>query len=228
MMLCPCRKVDVEAHPVFARGETDFRMCSVCGLVFRERFPSASELVEIYRKIYALERIVSGQTDQESGTFAAKSYADFLTRRLLRHGMRVLDFGAGTGALVEALRAHGFAADGIEFSMLAREYCRTHRSFTLLANLDEVPDACFDAVVMIEVIEHVADLPGTLAAIWRVLVPGGLLFVTTPNRNGLRARLEGGYWREVQKKFHLFLFDSNSLKYHLEAVGFQVVRRVLF
>ena len=40
----------------------------------------------------------------------------------------------------------------------------------------------FDVVTAIEVLEHVADLPGTFAEVARVLRPGGRFCVTTPNR----------------------------------------------
>jgi SAM-dependent methyltransferase len=43
-------------------------------------------------------------------------------------------------------------------------------------------DATFDMVTAIEVLEHVADLDGTLAEVHRVLRPGGRFCVTTPNR----------------------------------------------
>jgi ubiquinone/menaquinone biosynthesis C-methylase UbiE len=42
-------------------------------------------------------------------------------------------------------------------------------------------DASFDLAIAIEVIEHVADKPGLIAEIWRVLRPGGRVFLTTPN-----------------------------------------------
>jgi SAM-dependent methyltransferase len=43
-------------------------------------------------------------------------------------------------------------------------------------------DGLFDMVTAIEVLEHVADLDGTLSEVARVLVPGGRFCVTTPNR----------------------------------------------
>lgn len=227
-MLCPCLKMDSEMLPVFKQGETDFRFCTGCGLVTRERFPTPDELDDIYRQAYAEEKIGAGATNQESGDFAVYSYADFMLREIVRPGMRVLDYGAASGALVERLRRSGIEAEGMEFATDAREYCRSHRGFDLMASLEGVPPGRYQAASMIEVIEHLTDLRGALAQLRHVITPGGLLFVTTPNRKALRARLEGGNWREAKKKFHLFLFDQKSLKYHLEAAGFEVVRRVVF
>jgi SAM-dependent methyltransferase len=47
------------------------------------------------------------------------------------------------------------------------------------------PDAYFDAVVSVEVMEHVHDLHGYLRDIWRLLRPGGTFVWTTPSGNRL-------------------------------------------
>ena len=101
-------------------------------------------------------------------------------------------------------------------------------SVILHADMDAVPRGIYDLVSMIEVIEHLSDLWATLRSVHAALRPGGKLFVTTPNRKGWRARLEGGNWREARKKFHLLLFDEMSLRHHLQATGFDSIVRVRF
>ena len=225
---CPCSDHRGQLNPVFSEGETDFLICQNCGLVFRVRFPSNAELENIYREAYCSEYIQGGNTGQESGDFAIRSYFRFLTSSVVFPGMRVLDFGSGSGGLVEEFRRKGISADGVEYSSSARAHCAQTRGFDLLAGHDQFEPSAYDLVTMIEVIEHVTDLPGTLRALYHALKPGGLLFVTTPNRKGLRARVQRGYWREARKKFHLFLFDWRSLFFHLQAAGFEDIRRLVF
>jgi SAM-dependent methyltransferase len=203
-------------------------MCAECGLVFRAHFPSPQELETLYADAYALNSIAAGATNQESGDYATAVYSSYLRRRLLRPGMRVLDFGAASGALVADLRGAGAQVDGFEFAEAARRYAHDHRGVRLLGSVAEIPEASYDLVTLIEVIEHLTDLWGTLARIHKALKPGGLLFVTTPNRRSWRARVEGGYWREARKKFHLFLFERRSLRYHLRRSGFDVVTLIRF
>lgn len=224
---CPSLDHDQTPRPFFDQGESDFRICPQCGLVFRERFPTATELDEIYRQAYAEEKI-EGQNTQESPDYAIAAYGRFLAKQLLRPGMRVLDFGAATGALVEQLRRCGIVADGVEISPEARAYCGTQRGFVLKEGLEGIPAGNYHAVTMIEVIEHLTDLSGTLRALREILKPGGVLFITTPNRRSVRARLEGGHWREARKKFHLFLFDQASLSFHLRTAGFGNLQRIVF
>lgn len=227
-MNCPCGERLCTTKQYFFVGETDFRICPRCELVFREEFPTISELEKIYAQAYSAENIIGETTKQESGAHAAQSYARYLSTRIPNIGSPVLDFGAGTGALVEELRKYGISAEGLEFSSDARDYCKSERNIILLESLDKLEDGRFSTILMVEVIEHLADLHGTLRSLKRVLAPDGRLFVTTPNRYSLRARRDGGMWLDARKKFHLFLFDWRSLKLHLDLIGFRDVKRVIF
>jgi SAM-dependent methyltransferase len=227
-MNCPCGASGEQLVQYFPAGETDFRLCKVCGCVFREQFPGPEELDEIYRLAYEEENISGETTNQESGDYAVRSFADFLAGRIVKPGERILDYGAGSGVLVSELRNRGLACDGFEFAESAREYCLANRGYSLKSNLQAVPDGYYQAVTMIEVIEHLTDLTNTLKEIYRVLAPGGKLFITTPSRGGFRARIEKGNWREARKKFHLFLFDWRSISFHLKRAGFADVEHIVF
>src|SRR5579863_936847 len=90
------------------------------------------------------------------------------------------------------------AGDGLSSTMLAErgwrvvstEY-RTRKSGWVCADLrDDLPfkTARFDLVVMLEVIEHLADIPHAFAEIARVLKVGGSAILSTPNRLNLASR----------------------------------------
>jgi 2-polyprenyl-3-methyl-5-hydroxy-6-metoxy-1,4-benzoquinol methylase len=196
--------------------------------VYREKFPSAKELENIYAEAYSERNIEHADTDQESGEFASAAYCRYLLGRYIRPGMRVLDFGAGTGELVMLLRRASIDAAGLEYSDAARDFCERRRGFQLYCDPSAFPAESFDVVIMIEVIEHLTDLWGALADVRRLLKPGGVLFITTPNRQGVRARLEKGHWREARKKYHLFLFDFSSIAFHLRANGYEGVEMISF
>ncbi|HST48982.1 class I SAM-dependent methyltransferase [Jatrophihabitans sp.] len=104
-------------------------------------------------------------------------------------GPRLLEVGAGEGygASLLAERAPGVLGvlaldyDGSAVSHLARRYPALA---AVRANLAALPVAAgaFDTVVSLQVIEHVWDHPQFLAECARVLRPGGLLALSTPNR----------------------------------------------
>lgn len=227
-MNCPCGASADQLDQYFQTGETDFRLCKSCGCVFRKQFPGPEELDEIYRQAYEEENICGETTNQESGDYAVRSFADYLTRHVIKPDDRILDYGAGSGVLVAELRHRGFACDGFEFARSAREYCLANRGYSLKSELESIPDGYYQTITMIEVIEHLTDLTNTLKEIHRILAPHGKLFITTPSRNGFRARIEKGNWREARKKFHLFLFDWPSISYHLKRAGFADVEHIVF
>lgn len=98
---------------------------------------------------------------------------------------RVLDAGCGEGVLVEEY------ADRLNIIGVDANYSSarvTHGSLMALP----FPDASFDCALCLDVLEHLAyeDQPRALAEIFRVLAPGGELFVSVPNLAHLQSRIQ--------------------------------------
>jgi SAM-dependent methyltransferase len=96
-------------------------------------------------------------------------------------GGRILDLGCGTGGVLQHLGAHGDAL-GLDPAPEAARYCRRRGVPMLLGSGLELPfaDASFDAVLALDVIEHVPDDVAMLREARRVLRPDGVLIVTVP------------------------------------------------
>jgi SAM-dependent methyltransferase len=101
---------------------------------------------------------------------------------------RALDIGIGLGAIANRLREHAEEFIGIDISgeNLTRIRQQTQgESVDLLKMSSEhlgFSGSLFDIVLLIDVLEHVADDKRTLDEIFRVLRPGGFLIVTAPNK----------------------------------------------
>lgn len=110
-------------------------------------------------------------------------------------GRRVLDVGCAVGLLSEALARVGAVVTGIDVSPENIAVARRHAADGGLAieyragTLTETTGAdatgseeTFDVVCCLEVVEHVADLAGFVAALAARVRPGGLLFVSSISR----------------------------------------------
>jgi len=105
-------------------------------------------------------------------------------------GLKALDIGCGGGLLSEPLARMGAHVTGIDASdegiAAARDHAGTvgltidyrHRSAEALAASGET----FDIVLTMEILEHVADIDGFVAASTALVKPGGLMFAATLNR----------------------------------------------
>lgn len=112
------------------------------------------------------------------------------------NGKSVLDVGCAGGFMAEAIAEKGASVTGIDPAEDAIKAARAHAEQSGLSIRYDVgvgeqlpyPDDSFDAVVCVDVLEHVADLEKVICEIARVLKPGGMFLFDTINRNPI-ARL---------------------------------------
>ena len=116
---------------------------------------------------------------------------DYVARRAPLTGREVLDVGCGGGILCESLARAGARVTGIDLAPALLTTAELHaleaglaidyRKISAEALALEAP-ARFDVVTCMEMLEHVPDPTATLAALARLVKPGGAVFVSTLNR----------------------------------------------
>lgn len=118
--------------------------------------------------------------------------AGFIDAKVSVAGKRLLDIGCGGGILSEAMAQRGASVTGIDLGEAPLAVARLH---LLESRLDVSYENCsaesyaerhpgtFDIVTCLEMLEHVPDPAAIIDACFRLLKPGGHLFVSTINRN---------------------------------------------
>lgn len=216
--------------------------CENCGFGPLEPYPAVNSPTwycpqcELYQK-----GRVALASEYNNDYFAAHRYASPVRRRqklrtaIVRLGRiarlvesdspRSLDIGCSLGYSVEAARQFGWDAHGVDISRDAIRHCRIHGLRCRNVNGAHLPypDGHFDVVTAWHVIEHVHDVVQTLAEWSRVLRPGGILALETPDSDCLKLKLRGGSYSGFWALGHTYTFNRRNLAPLVEAAGLAVV-----
>lgn len=212
----------IAAKRAIGGGPLEIATCRECGASFQPTVPTQAALVEWYEYMGR-----AGHIANEPSALLGRRL-----RRLLdevepyRRSGKLLDVGCGRGTLALAARERGWEVSATEISATCVAKLRPLFGGQLHeGDLLDAPfaPASFDAILMIEVLEHLGEPGVYLDAVHGLLRPGGCLVLTTPNYQGASARLRGTRWRIVADE-HLTYYDPHSLARSLRAHGFAGVR----
>ncbi|HEV8539740.1 MAG TPA: class I SAM-dependent methyltransferase [Nitrospiraceae bacterium] len=197
--------------------------CAECGLLSRVDRPSESQVRTQYQHEY-WPRF----SDEQTGSARQNVHVhvmDWLEQLHPERGV-LIDVGCGAGALLELCRERRWKGIGFDLSPHAIEVARAQGLDASIQGWppSPLPDASADAVTFINVLDHLVSPFGALREAWRVLRPGGLLYVRVPNAPvHLRVRgLLGAFGLGRLPVFHLFGFGRSSLRHHVLHAGFQI------
>lgn len=174
----------------------------------------------------------SGVFDESQLQSHIRNYVGFATATQLveiisqQHGagIKILDVGSGFGSFVLEARRQGYNAVGIEMALFEVEYARKrlHDEIPELVAEDvyKIGDAnkllckseCFDVVTLWNVLEHVPECERIISECYRVLRPGGFLYLVCPNYLSFRD----------EAHYHVFwpsLLPRQIAKYYLKLRG---------
>lgn len=136
---------------------------------------------------------------------------------------RVLDVGCARGASLPILQGYGFQAIGLDISRAALGHAKTQSAVCGALPRTPFADSSFDGVLLLDVIEHIRNPLDALCELYRLLRPGGVAIVTTPNVNSIMRPLMGKKWHGLQDPTHVLFYSYFSLAHLLRAAGLQPV-----
>jgi 2-polyprenyl-3-methyl-5-hydroxy-6-metoxy-1,4-benzoquinol methylase len=140
---------------------------------------------------------------------------------------RILDVGCGPAFLLEAARERGWHAVGVDPSPFSVSRARTlgfEAHCGMLEDLDLEPHS-FDALALLQVVEHMTDPRPLLESCRRLLRPNGALLVATPNPASMLAKVKRERFNYWIPPVHCAWYTPRALRLLLERNGFRTVRR---
>ena len=197
--------------------------CSGCSLVFLSPRPTEARALALYQDAAYYDSSVAGRGYDEYLELRGHWIRTFdrRLRAVARHQRpgRVLDVGCGPGFFLEAAAFRGYEPWGLDPSAYAVEMAR--RRFGDHVQLGVLGAATlsaghFDLVTAFDAFEHVYHPRGFLEAAHRLLRPGGLLAITTPDPTSLLARVSGRRWVSFKIPEHVFYWSSATVRRALD------------
>lgn len=219
--------------------------CSQCGLVHVDPLPTMDE-----KQVVETQGYIDEKAFPEVHDFFANCHRDFVDDPVIR-GMRqqlgdlerllgepghILDIGAGTGIFMHLARERGWTPHGVDICPLSAEKAASEFDLEVRVGPFEEIDfdgRLFDAVTMLDVLEHVHDPVQTLRRVHELLRPGGAVAIAVPNQRSLLTVLVdtyarmGGPWAQgllarLYVPPHLHYFTPPTLRRALEVAGYRL------
>jgi len=207
------------------------RDCLDCNLIFRQKRANQEEIFKYYRHSYYGEW---GEDQQDCLREAI--FLDALGF-IEKHGNKgvLLDIGAGSGALLALARDRGWKTVGQEIS--TESCCMAKQRHGLeLINVDltdmDWEVSCYDAITMVNVLDHLPDPWWVLRNAFNALKKGGILYLRVPNgyAHSCFYRISDAIpitaLKEKMRKFlvlHLYHLTPRFLERVLKASGFGAI-----
>jgi 2-polyprenyl-3-methyl-5-hydroxy-6-metoxy-1,4-benzoquinol methylase len=220
---CLGAKVPLVRSSAFGQGSL-FR-CASCGTEVLRPQPDDRRLGEIYGANYYAPW---GAEDPETvDAMKRATFAPMLDACGLRAGTTVLDLGCATGSLLAEVSRRGARAYGIDLNgeaiKAAQERVPDAVLYTGFAADHPFPGVIFDAVVMIDFLEHVRDPEAELQVVGQRMRPGAKLVISTPRVDSLVRRATGRRWPQYREE-HLTYFSRPGITALLDRCGLVVER----
>lgn len=211
-----------------------YHACHDCQFLFVEPVTPDSVYDDAYYDGRGVDPMVNYRAEYVNyrATDRLSEFEDLLeiaTRHLARSGATTrgsdvawLDFGCGAGGLLKFLRDEGeiqtptgrrsLRLTGSDVGSYS-ERLRVEAGFDVLSpdELSRLPDASFDVISAIEVLEHIAEPAPVIRLLARLLKPGGLLLLTTGNLASPVARWRGLKFGYCMPEIHISLFCPATL-----------------
>jgi 2-polyprenyl-3-methyl-5-hydroxy-6-metoxy-1,4-benzoquinol methylase len=219
--------------PYLAGAEWVFVRCVECTQAFHARILDAqwnerrfsawmsAEAIQQFKE--RSSRGFAGSFDDAKARVAHVLRLENLTRSIRgNEAVRLLDFGCGFGEFVVDCHRFQFQAVGVDRAAPRIKAGETK----IYPSLTEIQDAGpFHAITLFEVLEHLDNPSAIVGELSRLMSPGGILVLETPDCTGVRGISTHTDYLLIHPLEHINAFTHHTLRSIAERHGFALIRR---
>ncbi|MBD8488891.1 class I SAM-dependent methyltransferase [Echinicola sp. CAU 1574] len=201
--------------------------CDKCHFLFTNPRPDQEHIGEYYKS----EDYIS-HTDKSNNIvnfiykqvrkYTLQQKVNWINKHTAQKG-RLLDFGSGTGHLLNQAKTNGWDCCGLEPSKEAAKIAKDNFDLNVCSEIKELDkEKKFDAITLFHVLEHVHDLKGTMEFLLSKLKKRGTLFLAVPNYDSYDSSLFKENWAALDVPRHLYHFTQETMQYLAEEYDLRI------
>lgn len=138
---------------------------------------------------------------------------------------KVLDIGCGNGSMLTRYKRLGWQTFGQEISSDSGEIAKEAGHEIFIGDLFDAnyPSQGFDAVTLWDSLEHIPNPSEVIQEVYRLLKPGGKIYISVPNFGSWYGRKFEDKWYMFTSPVHYYHYDKKTLAFLLSEQGFTTV-----
>jgi 2-polyprenyl-3-methyl-5-hydroxy-6-metoxy-1,4-benzoquinol methylase len=229
----PCPACESENYNfLFTKSGFDFVCCSRCETVFINPRPDLVLLEEFYSTSKSAKHwndkiFPASENSRRTQIFSPR--AERVVQLCLKYGEDknkvLVDVGAGYGTFCQEIQKHNVFEKiiAVEPSTELAATCRYKGLHVIEQMIEKVKIEHVDVLTNFELIEHLFCPKDFIHSCSKMLSPGGLLILTTPNIKGFDLLVLGKLSENIRGPNHLNYFHPDSLSVLLKICGFETI-----
>jgi 2-polyprenyl-3-methyl-5-hydroxy-6-metoxy-1,4-benzoquinol methylase len=200
--------------------------CLNCGLLVTSPRPDQASI----GKYYQFEDYIS-HTDKANNltnwlyklvrTYTIKKKAQLLDS--LTEKKSLLDYGCGTGQLLQYMKEQDWKIAGIEPDDNARSIAAKNTEQEIYNDVDALPKKKYGVITLWHVLEHVHDINGTIQKLAKHLSKKSRMVIALPNYESYDQRFYKQYWAGYDVPRHLYHFNQQTIEELMKYNDFKLV-----
>ena len=210
-------------------GSFTYVRCVNCGLVYMNPQISPQSVKAFYPDDYGPHKShldKAGKPEKMSKSKLEKSLPKPLLQKLNKDSC-VLDVGCGSGKFLNEIKSNfGCKVHGLDISEHAAKTTKDNYGIDVFVGTviaAPFPPNNFDVVTAWQYLEHIHNPLESLRMFHRLLKPGGLCVISTPNFDSFNAKIFKDKWFGLECPRHLCIYTPQTINKLLQQAGFSLM-----